>query len=95
MEKTMSNELELMKTRDICSQLGITPRTLERYRKRRKNENPFPVPDCSYMGGSNKWLKSKVTEWQKKEMRRIKRQPMAHLNLVRDESGRLRRPDNI
>ncbi|EGY4506706.1 excisionase Xis [Salmonella enterica] len=95
MEKTMSNELELMKTRDICSQLGITPRTLERYRKRKKNENPFPAPDCSYMGGSNKWLKSKVTEWQQKEMRRKTRLPMSHLNLVRDERGRLRRPDNI
>ncbi len=36
----MSNELELMKTRDICEQLCITPRTLDRYRKRKKSENP-------------------------------------------------------
>lgn len=39
----MSNELELMKTRDICEQLCITPRTLDRYRKRKKSENPFDL----------------------------------------------------
>jgi hypothetical protein len=47
-EEMMGNELELMKTRDICEQLSITPRTLDRYRKRKKNDNPFPAPDCSY-----------------------------------------------
>ncbi|EDQ5496887.1 excisionase Xis, partial [Salmonella enterica] len=69
--------------------------TLDRYRKRPSDNNPFPEPDCSYMGGSNKWLKSKVTEWQQKEMRRKTRLPMSHLNLVRDERGRLRRPDSV
>ncbi|CDQ54689.1 MULTISPECIES: excisionase Xis [Bacteria] len=93
MEIMMSNELELMKTRDICEQLCITPRTLDRYRKRKKSENPFPDPDCSYMGGPNKWLKSKVVAWQQKEMVRKTRRPMSHLNLPRDNKGRLIRPD--
>ncbi|HGY5195238.1 TPA: excisionase Xis [Raoultella ornithinolytica] len=92
----MGNELELMKTRDICEQLSITPRTLDRYRKRKKNDNPFPAPDCSYMGGPNKWLKSKVTEWQEKEMRRRTRRPMSHLNdLGRDVKGRLTRHSSV
>ncbi|ECG4756899.1 excisionase Xis [Salmonella enterica subsp. enterica serovar Richmond] len=88
-------DFELMSTREICCQLRISSRTLERYRKRPSDNNPFPEPDCSYMGGSNKWLKSKVTEWQQKEMHRKTRLPMSHLNLVRDERGRLRRPDNV
>ncbi|ECU4941907.1 excisionase Xis [Salmonella enterica] len=88
-------DFELMSTREICCQLRISSRTLDRYRKRPSDNNPFPEPDCSYMGGSNKWLKSKVTEWQQKEMRRKTRLPMSHLNLVRDERGRLRRPDSV
>ncbi|EBN8270559.1 excisionase Xis [Salmonella enterica] len=88
-------DFELMSTREICYQLRISSRTLDRYRKRPSDNNPFPEPDCSYMGGSNKWLKSKVTEWQQKEMRRKTRLPMSHLNLVRDERGRLRRPDSV
>lgn len=94
----MSNKpdnFELMSTKDICGQLCISPRTLERYRKRAPNENPFPEPDCAYMGGPNKWLKTKVTAWQIKEMSRATRKPMSHLNLVRDELGKLRRPENF
>ena len=47
------------------------------------------------MGGPNKWLKTKVTAWQIREMSRATRKPMSHLNLVRDELGKLRRPENF
>lgn len=90
-----NNKYELMSTREICGQLSISPRTLERYRKRKASENPFPEPDCAYMGGPNKWLKTKVTAWQIREMSRTTRKPMSHLNLVRDELGKLRRPENF
>lgn len=36
-----TNKFELMSTKDICGQLCISSRTLERYRKRAPNENPF------------------------------------------------------
>ncbi|EAY4972839.1 excisionase Xis [Salmonella enterica] len=88
-------DFELMSTSEICCQLRISSRTLDRYRKRPSDNNPFPEPDCSYMGGSNKWLKTKVTAWQIKEMSRSTRKPMSHLNLVRDELGKLRRPENF
>ncbi|WP_370560074.1 excisionase Xis [Edwardsiella tarda] len=91
---TKTDSFELMSTRDICCQLSISPRTLERYRKRPDDGNPFPEPDCSYMGGSNRWLKTRVHEWQIREMSRPVRRPMSHLNLVRDEGGKLRRPEN-
>ncbi|WP_448886314.1 excisionase Xis [Citrobacter telavivensis] len=94
----MSNKpdnFELMSTRDICLQLSISPRTLERYRKRPGDSNPFPEPDCSYMGGSNKWLKTKVHEWQVREMSRPVRRPMSHLNLQRDSKGRIIRSDVV
>lgn len=45
------------------------------------------------MGGSNKWLKTKVEEWQCREMARPVRRPMTHLNLPRDVKGRLIRSD--
>ena len=77
-----TNKFELMSTKDICGQLCISSRTLERYRKRAPNENPFPEPDCAYMGGPNKWLRTKVTAWQIKEMSRSTRKPMSHLNLT-------------
>ncbi|MBJ4805821.1 excisionase Xis, partial [Salmonella enterica subsp. enterica serovar Mbandaka] len=41
-------DFELMSTREICCQLRISSRTLERYRKRPSDNNPFPEPDCSY-----------------------------------------------
>ena len=88
-----TNKFELMSTKDICGQLCISSRTLERYRKRAPNENPFPEPDCAYMGGPNKWLRTKVTAWQIKEMSRSTRKAMSHLNLTRDDKGRLTRPD--
>ncbi len=84
-----TENFELMSTRDVCHQLSISPRTLERYRKRPSDSNPFPEPDCSYMGGSNKWLKTKVHEWQVREMSRPVRRPMSHLNLPRDSKGRI------
>lgn len=87
------NKFELMSTRDICDQLCISSRTLDRYRKRPSNSNPFPEPDCAYMGGSNKWLKTKVEEWQRREMSRPVRRPMSHMNLPRDNKGRLIRSD--
>lgn len=88
----MSEEnFDLMTTRDVCRQLCVTSRTIDRYRKRDKESNPFPDPDCSYMGGPNKWLKSKVVAWQKAEMQRQTRPPMSHINLPRDERGRLSR----
>ncbi|EBY7494644.1 excisionase, partial [Salmonella enterica subsp. enterica serovar Montevideo] len=37
--------------------------------------------------------KTKVTAWQIKEMSRSTRKPMSHLNLTRDDKGRLTRPD--
>ncbi|EDM5940678.1 excisionase [Salmonella enterica subsp. enterica serovar Typhimurium] len=86
-------DFELMSTREICCQLRISSRTLERYRKRPSDNNPFPEPDCSYMGGSNKWFKTKVNEWQVREMSRPTRRPMSHLNLPRDNKGRLIRSD--
>ncbi|MBJ3357912.1 excisionase Xis, partial [Salmonella enterica subsp. enterica serovar Derby] len=43
--------------------------------------------------GSNKWLKTKVNEWQVREMSRPTRRPMSHLNLPRDNKGRLIRSD--
>ncbi|EAO8921492.1 excisionase Xis [Salmonella enterica] len=86
-------DFELMNTREICCQLRISSRTLERYRKRPSDNNPFPEPDCSYMGGSNKWLKTKVNEWQVRKMSRPTRRPMSHLNLPRDNKGRLIRSD--
>ncbi len=85
-------DFELMSTREICCQLRISSRTLERYRKRPSDNNPFPEPDCSYMGGSNKWLKTKVNEWQVREMSRPT-PSMSHLNLPRDNKGRLIRSD--
>ncbi|EEA8680579.1 excisionase Xis [Salmonella enterica subsp. enterica] len=88
-------DFELMNTREICCQLRISSRTLERYRKRPNDSNPFPEPDCSYMGGSNKWLRTKVTAWQLREMSRTTRKPMSHLSLVRDERGKLRRPESV
>ncbi len=45
------------------------------------------------MGGSNKWLKTEVHEWQAREMSRPVRRPMAHLNMPRDSKGRITRPD--
>lgn len=88
-----AQDLKLMSTREICEQLRISSRTLERYRKRPGNENPFPEPDCAYMGGSNRWIKTKVEEWQRREMSRPVRRPMSHLNLPRDVKGRLIRSD--
>ncbi|MBO2029050.1 excisionase Xis [Klebsiella pneumoniae] len=87
----MSNELELMKTRDICEQLCITPRTLDRYRKRKKSENPFPDPDCSY-GRPKQMAEKQSSHPAAKEMVRKTRRPMSHLNLP-DNKGRLIRPD--
>ncbi|EAU8408223.1 excisionase Xis [Salmonella enterica] len=86
-------DFELMSTREICCQLRISSRTLDRYRKRPSDNNPFPEPDCSYMGGSNKWLKTKVNEWLVREMSRPTHRPMSHLNLPRDNKGRLIRSD--
>lgn len=86
-------DFELMSTSEICCQLRISSRTLDRYRKRPSDNNPFPEPDCSYMGGSNKWLKTKVNEWLVREMSRQTRRPMSHLNLPRDNKGRLIRSD--
>ncbi|WP_421550645.1 excisionase Xis [Kluyvera intermedia] len=88
-----TEDFKLMNTREICEQLCISSRTLDRYRKRPGNGNPFPEPDCSYMGGSNKWIKTKVEEWQRREMARPVRRPMTHLNLPRDVKGRLIRSD--
>ncbi|HGG8903282.1 TPA: excisionase Xis [Enterobacter cloacae] len=90
-----TENFELMSTRDVCNQLRISPRTLERYRKRPSDSNPFPAPDCSYIGGSNKWLKTEVHEWQVREMSRPVRRPMAHLNMPRDSKGRITRPDVV
>ncbi|ELS8038941.1 excisionase Xis [Salmonella enterica] len=86
-------DFELMSTSEICCQLRISSRTQDRYRKRPSDNNPFPEPDCSYMGGSNKWLKTKVNEWLVREMSRPTRRPMSHLNLPRDNKGRLIRSD--
>lgn len=86
-------DFELMSTSEICCQLRISSRTLDRYRKRPSDNNPFPEPDCSYMGGSNKWLKTKVNEWLVREMSRPTLRPMSHLNLPRDNKGRLIRSD--
>lgn len=86
----MSDEsYEFMNTRAVCKQLCVTARTIDRYRKRDKKNNPFPDPDCSEMGGPNRWLKSKVIAWQQAEMKRQTKAPMSHLNLPRDERGRL------
>ena len=89
MKDTASGGFELMNTRDICEQLRVSPRTLERYRKRSSSHNPFPEPDCSCMGGSNKWLKKKVNDWLVKEMSRATRRPMSHLNIQRDAKGKI------
>lgn len=92
MSKNNKN-FELMSTKAVCDQLCISPRTLDRYRSRPAGGNPFPEPDCSYMGGPNKWIRTKVEEWQKREMKRPTRRPMSHLNLPRDSKGRLMRAD--
>lgn len=93
MSKKNTEKFEWMSTREICDHLSISSRTLERYRKRPESGNPFPEPDCSFMGGSNKWLTTKVTEWQIREMSRQTRRPMSHLNVARDNKGRIIRPD--
>ncbi|MEN0581607.1 excisionase Xis [Phytobacter palmae] len=93
MSKKHSEKFEWMSTREICVHLSISSRTLDRYRKRPDGSNPFPEPDCSFMGGSNKWLTTRVTEWQIREMSRQTRRPMSHLNVARDSKGRIIRPD--
>jgi hypothetical protein len=43
MSKKHSEKFEWMSTREICDHLGISSRTLERYRKRPAGSNPFPI----------------------------------------------------
>ncbi|MEB7891026.1 excisionase Xis [Hafnia alvei] len=85
----MQDNNSWMTTATICDMLEISARTLERYRKRGESDNPFPEPDISNAGASNKWYRYKVTNWQQEETKIKRAKPFAKLHAPRDERGRL------
>ena len=87
----MTDIYSWMDTKAVCDHLCVSPRTLERYRKREEGENPFPEPDDYCIGRTNKWQKAKVIAWQQAEIQQPKRKPLAHIHCIRDGRGRITR----
>ncbi|AUW40049.1 excisionase [Serratia liquefaciens] len=85
----MQDDNGWMTTSKICDLIGCSSRTLERYRKRHADDNPFPEPDITMAGGTNKWYRYKVIAWQAAETQVKRAKPLAKLHAPRDERGRL------
>lgn len=88
----MTDKNAWLDTNDVCVLLNCSSRTVERYRKRPADCNPFPEPDV--YNHINKWFAWRVYEWQQEEARRPKRRALAHLDIsgkARDANGRINR----
>ncbi|MCE0802026.1 excisionase Xis [Buttiauxella sp. S04-F03] len=83
----MTDNESWMDTKRVCDFLCISTRTLARYRN--KSENPFPEPDYSCMGASNRWKRAQVVAWQTAEQSLPKRKPLEHIHRERDIKGRV------
>ncbi|MEX3097660.1 excisionase Xis [Serratia ureilytica] len=82
------NDHSWMTTSTICSELELSSRTLERYRKRTPENNPFPEPDITAAGAPNKWYRHKVVAWQEAETKIKRAKPFASLHNPRSYRGR-------
>ncbi|HFJ4332816.1 TPA: excisionase Xis [Serratia liquefaciens] len=75
-----------MTTKQICSLLSVSARTL--LRMQMKPKNPFPQPDVSYAGGTNRWKRWKVLAWQDAESLLRASKSRTQINIARDRAGR-------
>lgn len=89
------NDHSWMTTSKICSELGFSSRTLERYRKRKPDDNPFPAPDITAAGSPNKWYRFKVNAWQEAETKMEREKPLAALHATRNDRGRFTQQNGV
>ncbi|HEJ7996829.1 TPA: excisionase Xis [Serratia liquefaciens] len=89
------NDHSWMTTSKICSELGFSSRTLERYRKRNPENNPFPEPDITAVGAPNKWYRHKVITWQEAETKIERDKPLASLHAARSNRGRFTQRNGV
>lgn len=83
----MTDNESWMDTKRVCEFLGVSSRTLARYRN--KLENPFPEPDIASMGSPNRWERVRVVEWQQVEKNLPRRKALSHIHCERDIKGRI------
>ncbi|WP_454879051.1 excisionase Xis [Serratia inhibens] len=84
-----------MTTSKICNELGFSSRTLERYRKRKPDNNPFPEPDITAAGAPNKWYRHRVIAWQEAETQIERAKPFSSLHNPRSERGRFTQQSGV
>jgi len=83
----MTDNESWMDTKRVCEFLGVSSRTLARYRN--KAENPFPNPDIASIGAPNRWERARVVEWQQAEKSLPRRKALGHIHCERDIKGRI------
>lgn len=71
-----------MTTKQVCSLVSVSSRTLLRMQV--KPVNPFPRPDVTHAGGANRWKRRRVLAWQDAESLLSSPKPRTKGNIARD-----------
>lgn len=71
-----------MTTKQVCSLVSVSSRTL--LRMQMKPINPFPRPDVAHAGGANRWKRWRVLAWQDAESLLNSLKPQTQGKIARD-----------
>ncbi|WP_370531165.1 excisionase Xis [Serratia marcescens] len=71
-----------MTTKQVCSLVSVSSRTL--LRMQMKPVNPFPRPDVTHAGGANRWKRWRVLAWQDAESLLSSSKPQTQGKIARD-----------
>lgn len=71
-----------MTTKQVCSLVSVSARTL--LRMQMKPVNPFPRPDVTHAGGANRWKRWRILAWQDAESLLSLSKPRSQSNIARD-----------